>query len=1628
MKNRNLALSLLTIFLLSLFQPLSLNPLAENGETALLASGRSSACTGTVCINEVIPNPNGADDATYPNGEWFELTNSGTSDVDLTGWKATTSAGKTLAFDGATIIGYQAGNTSTWTISPGEYVVIARNGDNNFYLTNTGLTLNLIDANNNQVHSATWGSTSSGVSYEQDPANATAGWVPTGSPSPGQANSAGGPATLIPGDLIITEVMANPWPSYDNATWPGGEWVEVLNTGPADIDLTGYSVVDAAGNVLPFNSSHLVNATVSSSSYLIGPGEHRILAVNGTSPYGVLNNGAESLTLKWPNGSPSQEVSWTTTLQGFSLTTSLQANGLWSHAPYPTPEGMNPPGLELMPRQAFDIEFSELLSNATNDGATFPDGEWIELHNTGNVSVDLMGWSILDGMGNITHLDPGTLVFNSSQGASVIEAGERRLVQFTSYTQLWDDYNHLFLRDASNQIVDTAYYTTDYGEDVALIRAQQPTDAWTPAPWKTPGQPEPGSVPSASTLRFSEVLPDAKGADNQAWPNGEWVELHNYGTTDIDLSGWKLQAASRSLTLHEFNMPLQSTPVINAGDVALIALNGTSSFYLKHTAPDSIGLVDASGSMVDTIAWSTTVEGESLVPPNSTHAGVGPNASMATGDWLLSAWATPGEANPVWPEYNGSIQLKMTEILPYCNDDSIEPTEDWVEIHNTGTTPLNISRWSIQNADGDRRFVRPDKIWELANGSNPLELAPDERAVVLLEAWMLTGLGDYVVLLHPDGGIVDEALWTVITDCQTLMLDEASTEWKHTLWPTPGQPEPDPSSFAGAEDIVFTRFMPTATSDFSGDMEFIEVSNLGDQMAVLNGWVLRSTTGTLSSYNATFTSLTVEAGASVMLANDADALAVFESGTIADLDSVLDRPFYFPDSGTALQLIDPSGAEADTLVYGNGPVSLSGWSGIALVEPLSNLDNLIYLRGSGCGDAPDTNTVADWHHRWSRLGGSTFCYGDIVTGTGTVTPLIAPENGLVDLLAWINGATSSLSVHLYQLQEAHLVQALIDANNRGVDVRVVLDYGDSWWNQYDMDAQKGMATHLKQAGVAVYWFGDTGENPYAYIHSKVAVRDNSSVWMGSGNWKSSSQPAPGESGNRDWGVLIEDPAFAQTVKQHLAFDEDASRPHVTPVLLSDAPAGWSFPATGPVVGNVAQGIVGDYEAALLVCPDNCIASLVDMLNGAEQEILLSLQYLDLDWSYGWGENPIVQALEDAAQRGVRIRLALNGAYLDEDIQEAVDRFNEDWNFTQGYDTAAIVMSSDANGVTKLHNKGAIIDGEQVLISSINWGASALVRNREMGVLITSEEIAAVYMDAWQADWERVDDFTDSDQDGLLDAWEVQHGLKRTQRSVAATGVADEAGLDPDADGLTHEAEQLHGGDPNLNDTDGDCILDGVEVAWALSTALDESVEDVSPTDALTLADADGDGVNESDALGCDLGGMLIEPEGNNSSDDLDEDNDGVLDDNDICPDTEVGVATDDRGCSSAQRAGQVQDGTKNTGGDAAQSFFMVVMILALVLSAGAYIVLRNMRNDGQTVKQAVADEVFADVPRGAAEPQWPVPVLNASEPAVTQAMLDRVPGWNEEMVKTYLLQGWTMDQLATYYEEQVAEHASLEQH
>ena len=109
------------------------------------------------------------------------------------------------------------------------------------------------------------------------------------------------------------------------------------------------------------------------------------------------------------------------------------------------------------------------------------------------------------------------------------------------------------------------------------------------------------------------------------------------------------------------------------------------------------------------------------------------------------------------------------------------------------------------------------------------------------------------------------------------------------------------------------------------------------------------------------------------------------------------------------------------------------------------------------------------------------------------------RDGLLDLLNWIEGATTSIQVHLYQMQEPRLVQALMNAASNGIEVKVVLDQGCdcSIWSYSDMQLQYGFASELDNAGAEVFWFGGEYEEQYRFIHSKVAVRDGTSVWMSS---------------------------------------------------------------------------------------------------------------------------------------------------------------------------------------------------------------------------------------------------------------------------------------------------------------------------------------------------------------------------------------------------------------------------------------------------------------------------------------------------------------------------------------------------
>ncbi len=85
--------------------------------------------------------------------------------------------------------------------------------------------------------------------------------------------------------------------------------------------------------------------------------------------------------------------------------------------------------------------------------------------------------------------------------------------------------------------------------------------------------------------------------------------------------------------------------------------------------------------------------------------------------------------------------------------------------------------------------------------------------------------------------------------------------------------------------------------------------------------------------------------------------------------------------------------------------------------------------------------------------------------------------------------------------------------------------------------------------------------------------------------------------------------------------------------------------------------------------------------------------------------------------------------------------------------------------------------------------------------------------------------TDSDDDGLEDAWEL-----------AQFGNLDEtAEGDPDGDGLTNAQEQTRGTRPGASDSDGDDLADGAEVNEHQTDPLDDDSDDDAASDGAEIA-------------------------------------------------------------------------------------------------------------------------------------------------------------------------------------------------
>ena len=370
----------------------------------------------------------------------------------------------------------------------------------------------------------------------------------------------------------------------------------------------------------------------------------------------------------------------------------------------------------------------------------------------------------------------------------------------------------------------------------------------------------------------------------------------------------------------------------------------------------------------------------------------------------------------------------------------------------------------------------------------------------------------------------------------------------------------------------------------------------------------------------------------------------------------------------------------------------------------------------------------------------------VTTGPATATAFVLPDSPNVPLDT-LEDADRRILLAGYTFASPRIADVLLAAAERGVRVRVLLDGGPIGGMT---TRQREQLDRLVTGGVEVRVLGGPHAR-FAYHHPKYAVVDDEALVL-TENWK----PAgTGGHDSRGWGVRIGSARTADELAAVFAHDAEGIdavpwRAHRRNTTFTEAGA-----ATGSYAGGIDPKSVDIERVRVLTAPGNAGGEITRSIAAANHTVDVISPRLD-------PEGPYFQALVAAAERGVKIRILLSNARYDAESNRAlVDR--ADRLRDEGLPIEAQVVDP-VGRFGKIHAKGAVIDGETVLVGSLNWNSHAATENREVVVALDGEEPASYFGRAFESDWT-----ASSGGVGDVSEWRVQGTL--AAGGIAAVGLA-----------------------------------------------------------------------------------------------------------------------------------------------------------------------------------------------------------------------------------------------------------------
>jgi predicted extracellular nuclease len=562
-----------------------------NGLMALMLSAlATSALAQNLVINEVLQNPNAVSDG---NGEWFELYNPSGSPVDIEGW----------TFQDNDFDSFVVANGGPLLVPAGGYLVLgndanfATNGGVNVDYEFSGMALGnsadelvALDGSMAEIDRIEW----DGGSAWPDPTGASMSLD-----SPGLDNNVGSnwcEATTPFGSGDLGTPGAANTPCGDSPP-------EVSSTTPAD------SAVDVAldSNVaITFSEA----VTADGGSFSI------VCSVSGTVSFAT-GGGPTTYTLDPDADFVAEQCTVTVLAAGVADQdgSPLNMTGDFEFS-FTTIGFVAPLG---------DIVINEILQNpsAVSDG----DGEWFELHNRTDAPIDIDGWTIEDNdsddfviaNGGPLEVPAGGFVVLGNNGDFASNGGVNVDYEYSGMF-LSNGSDELVVRDGSLVEVDRvewdngATFPDPNGSSMSLISPVLDNNIG--GNWCTGStvfgvgdRGTPGASNDCIDMIINEIIQNPSAVSDG---NGEWFEVYNPTTVDLDINGWTIKDDGSNSHVIDNGGPLN----VPAGGFAVLGRSADSSInggvsvdyaygsaYTLSNGEDEVVLLDLTLNEVDRVNY-----------------------------------------------------------------------------------------------------------------------------------------------------------------------------------------------------------------------------------------------------------------------------------------------------------------------------------------------------------------------------------------------------------------------------------------------------------------------------------------------------------------------------------------------------------------------------------------------------------------------------------------------------------------------------------------------------------------------------------------------------------------------------------------------------------------------------------------------------------------------------------------------------------------------------------------------------------------------------------------------------------------------------------------------------------------